>query len=190
MITERDMKTLEVLTQLRFMTVKQIQETIFSKKSPSISYKRLDHLIKCKLIKRKYYNLGEKSNAYVYYLDKPPKKKNLKHELLVSQFVTELIKQGHEILDIEKTPIYKGFIPDLIIKFRKKDGSIRHLFLEVQLSKHDCINKYYNINPNNDPEIPNILYVITDKPQENHQIRNLRIVVDNLQMSKLRDYFN
>ena len=116
------MKTLEVLTQLRFMTVKQIQETIFSKKSPSICYKRLDHLIKCKLIKRKYYNLGEKSNAYVYYLDKAPKKKNLKHELLVSQFVTELIKQDFEILDIEKTPIYKGFIPDAIIKF--KTGSL------------------------------------------------------------------
>ena len=190
MITERDLRILELLTQLRFMTVKQIQDIIFSKKSPSICYKRLDHLIKCKMINRKYYNLKEKSNAYVYYLDKPPKKKNLKHELLVSQFVTELIKQGHEILEMEKTPVYKGFIPDAIIKFRKMDGSIKHLFLEVQLSKHNCISKYYNINPNNDPEIPNILYVITDKPQENHQIRNLRIVVDNLQMSKLRDYFN
>ena len=190
MITERDMKTLEVLTQLRFMTVKQIQDTIFSNKSPSVSYKRLDHLIKCKMIKRKYYNLGEKSNAYVYYLDRPPKKSQVKHELLVTQFVTELIKQGFEILEIEKMPVYRGFIPDLIIKFRKKDGSIRHLFVEVQLSKHDCINKYYNINPNNDPDIPNILYVITDKPQENHQIRNLRIVIDDLDMHKLQFYFS
>lgn len=190
MITQRDLQLLELLTSVRYMTVKQIQNTIFPNKSPSISYKRLDHLIKCKMINRKYYNLKEKTNAYVYYLDKPPKKKNLKHELLVSQFVTELIKQGHEILDIEKTPIYKGFIPDAIIKFRKKDGSIRHLFLEVQLSKHNCIDKYYNINPNNNPDIPNILYVITDKPQENHQIRNLRIVIDDLDMHKLQFYFS
>lgn len=108
----------------------------------------------------------------------------------MSQFVTELIKQGYEILEIEKTPIYKGFIPDAIIKFRKKDGSIKHLFLEVQLSKHSIYEKYYNINPDKDPSIPNILYVITDKPQENHQIRNLRIVVDDLEMHKLQFYFS
>ena len=190
MITQRDIQLLELLTSVRYMTVKQIQDTIFSKKSPSISYKRLDHLIKCKLIKRKYYNLGEKSNAYVYYLDKPPKKKNLKHELLVSQFVTELIKQGHEILEMEKTPIYKGIIPDAIVKFKKTDGSIKHLFLEVQLSKHSIYEKYYNINPNKDPDIPNILYVVTDKPQENHQIRNLRIVIDTLDFKKLKFYFS
>ena len=33
--------------------------------------------------------------------------------------VTELIKQGYEILEMEKSPIYKGFIPDAIIKFKK-----------------------------------------------------------------------
>ena len=98
MITERDMKILEALTQLRFMTVKQIQDTIFSNKSPSICYKRLDHLKKCKMINRKYYNLEEKSNAYVYYLDKAPKKKNLKHELLITQFYIELRKMNYEVL--------------------------------------------------------------------------------------------
>lgn len=189
MITERDMKILELLTQLRFMTVKQIQDTIFSNKSPSICYKRLDHLKKCKMINRKYYNLEEKSNAYVYYLDKAPKKKNLKHELLVSQFVTELIKQGYEILEMEKSPIYKGFIPDAIIKFRKKDGSVRHLFLEVQLSKHDCISKYYNINPNADETIPKYLWVVTDQPQQQHSIRNLRIIIDDINFTKLKNYF-
>lgn len=190
MITERDMKILELLTQLRFMSTNQIKDIIFSNVSPSVCYRRLDHLIKCKMINRKYYNLDKKSNAYVYYLDKPPRKKNLKHELLVSQFVTELFKQGHEIIEVGKAPIFKGIIPDAIIKFKKKNGSIKHLFLEIQLSKHDCIEKYYNINPNNDTDIPNILYVITDKPQENHQIRNLRIVIDDLDMHKLQFYFS
>lgn len=189
MITERDMMILELLTKLRFMTVKQIKDIIFPKVSPSVCYRRLEYLTTNKMINRKYYNLDKKTNAYVYYLDKPPKKKSLKHELLVSQFVTELIKQGHEIIEIEKGPIYRGIIPDAIIKFKKVDGSIKHLFLEIQLSKHDCISKYYNINPNKDPNIPEILYVITDKPQENHQIRNLRIVIDTLDFKKLQFYF-
>lgn len=190
MITDRDKKLLITLTQLRYMTVKQIKDIIFPNVSPSVCYKRLEYLATNKMINRKYYNLDKNTNAYVYYLDKPPKKKNLKHELLVSQFVTELIKQGHEILEIEKTPIYKGIIPDVIIKFKKADGSIKYLFLEVQLSKHDCIKKYYNINPTGESNIPNILYVITDKSQEDHQIRNLRIVVDDLEMHKLNFYFS
>ncbi len=189
MITERDMKTLEVLTQLRFMTVKQIQETIFSKKSPSICYKRLDHLIKCKLIKRKYYNLGEKSNAYVYYLDKAPKKKNLKHELLISQFYVELKKLNYEILSFEKTPIYKGFIPDGIVTFKTDKQQVKKVFLEVQLSQHSVYEKYYNINPNVDPNIPSYLWIVTDQEQQQHQIRNLRIIIDDLKMTKLKNYF-
>ena len=190
MITDRDKKLLITLTQLRYMTVKQIKDIIFPNVSPSVCYKRLEYLATNKMINRKYYNLDKNTNAYVYYLDKPPKKKNLKHELLVSQFVTELIKQGHEILEIEKTPIYKGIIPDVIIKFKKADGSIKYLFLEVQLSKHSIYEKYYNINPNKDPDIPNILYVVTDKLQENHQIRNLRIVIDTLDFKKLKFYFS
>ena len=190
MITERDMKILELLTQLRFMTVKQIQDTIFSNKSPSICYKRLDHLKKCKLIKRKYYNLGEKSNAYVYYLDKAPKKAHLKHELLITQFYVELKKLNFEILYFEKTPIFNGFIPDGIVEFKTDKGQVKKVFLEVQLSKHSVYEKYYNINPNADETIPKYLWVVTDQPQQQHSIRNLRIVVDNLQMSKLRDYFN
>ena len=188
MITERDMKTLEVLTQLRFMTVKQIQETIFSKKSPSICYKRLDHLIKCKMIKRKYYNLEEKSNAYVYYLDKAPKKKNLKHELLISQFYVELKKLNYEILSFEKTPIYRGFRPDAIVEFKTDKNQVKKVFVEIQLSQHSVYEKYYNINPTNDPNIPRYLWVVTYHPQQ-HQIRNLRIIVDDLKMTKLKNYF-
>ena len=190
MITERDMRILELLTQLRFMTVKQLKDTIFPNVSPSICYRRLEHLIKCKLIKRKYYNIGTKTNSYIYYLDKAPSKKIIRHELLITQFVAELMKLGYEILEVEKAPIYKGFKPDAIVKFKKQDGTIKHLFLEVQLSKHSIYEKYYNINPNNDTAIPNILYVVTDQPQQDHKIRNLRIVVDNLKMDKLKFYFS
>ena len=142
------------------------------------------------MIKRKYYNLGEKSNAYVYYLDKAPTKKNLKHELLISQFYVELKKLNFEILSFEKTPIYKGFRPDAIVEFKTDKGQVKKVFLEVQLSKHSIYEKYYNINPNNDDAIPKYLWVVTDKQQQEHQIRNLRIIVDDLKMNKLKNYFS
>ena len=163
---------------------------IFPNLNPSVCYRRLNYLTDNKLLLRKYYNLGGNSNSYVYYLDRPPKKKSVKHELLVTQFIVELTKQGHEILEIDKTPIYHGIKPDLIVKFKKLDGTIKHLFLEIQLSRHSCITKYYNINPIGRADIPNILYVVTDKPQKEHLIRNLRIVIDDLEMHKLSFYFS
>ena len=189
MITDRDRRILALLSELRYMTTKQIQEIFFSNVNPSISYKRLDHLIKCNLIKRKYFNIDKKKNVYVYYLDKPPTKKALLHELLLSEFVAELIRQGNEILEIEKAQFYKGIIPDGVIKFKKRDGTIKHVFVEVQLSKHDCISKYHNINPNGNQDTPNQLWVITDKPQEEHKIRNLRIIIDDIELTKLQRYF-
>ena len=189
-MTDRDFRILKLLTELRYMTTKQIREVVFPNLNPSVCYRRLNYLTDNRLIYRKYYNLGGNSNSYVYYLDKAPLKRNISHELLISQFVVELIKQGHKILEIDKTPIYHGIKPDLIVKFRKLDGAIKHLFLEVQLSSHNCISKYYNINPTGRADIPNILYVVTDKPQENHLIRNLRIVIDDLEMHKLSFYFS
>ena len=190
MVTERDMKVLELLTQLRYMTTRQLKDTIFKDVSYSVAYRRLNYLSSNKLINRKYYNIDKNTNSHVYYLDRPPSKKNLEHELLITQFVVELIKQGHKILEIDKAPIYKGFIPDAIIKFKKADESIRHLFLEVQLSRYSIYEKYYNINPTGRADIPNILYVVTDKPQKPIQIRNLRIVIDDLEMHKLSFYFS
>ena len=190
MITNRDMRVLELLTQLRYMTTKQLKDTIFKDVSYSVCYRRLSYLSGNKLINKKYYNIDKNTNSHVYYLDYLPSKKNLKHELLVSQFVVELTKQGHDILEIEKTPIYKGIKPDLIVKFRKSDGTIKHLFLEVQLSNHDTIGKYLNINSTGRGDIPNLLYVVTDKPQKPIQIRNLRIVIDTLDFKKLSFYFS
>ena len=66
---------------------------------------------------------------------------------------------------------------------------MKKVFLEVQLSKHDCISKYYNINPTNDPGIPGYLWVVTDQEQQQHSIRNLRIIIDDLKKKKKKNYF-
>lgn len=187
MITERDMRVLELLTQLRYMTTKQLKDTIFKDVSYSVCYRRLNYLSSNKLIYRKYYNLGKNTNSHIYYLDKAPLKRNISHELLISQFVIELIKQGHKILEIDKTPIYKGIKPDLIARIRTKNNKDRVIFLEVQLSKHDCISKYFNLY---EGDTPAILYIVTNNKIESKQIRNLRIVIDTLDFKKLQFYFS
>lgn len=190
MTTIRDLQVLEFLTATRIASTRQIQESFFPGLNPSISYDRLKYLADNKFLKRNFYRIEPNRNSYVYYLDKKPSKKTIRHDLLITQFYVELKKLNFEILSFEKTPIYKGFRPDAIVEFKTDKNQVKKVFLEVQLSKHSVYEKYYNINPNADETIPKYLWVVTDQPQQQHSIRNLRIVVDNLQMSKLRDYFN
>lgn len=187
MVTERDMKVLEILTQLRYMTTRQLKDTIFKDVSYSVCYRRLTYLSSNKLINRRYYNIDKNTNSYVYYLDRPPSKKNLAHELLISQFIVELITQGHEILEINKAPIYKGIKPDMIVRIRTKNNKDRVIFLEVQLSKHDCVSKYFNLYRG---DTPAILYVATNNKIDPPQIRGMRVVIDDVNFKKLSFYFS
>ena len=189
MTTIRDLQVLEFLTATRIASTRQIQESFFPGLNPSISYDRLKYLADNKFLKRNFYRIEPNRNSYVYYLDKKPSKKTIRHDLLITQFYVELKKLNYEILSFEKTPIFNGFIPDGIVTFKTDKNQVKKMFLEVQLSKHDCISKYYNINPTNDPRIPSYLWVVTDQEQQQHSIRNLRIIIDDLKMTKLRNYF-
>lgn len=186
-MTDRDFKILQLLTSIRYATTRQIQEIIFPTVNKSVCYKRLSYLINNKMIYRKYFNLGGNSNSYVYYLDKPPKKSIIKHELLISQFLVELTKLGLDILEVGKGQIYRGIRPDLIARIRTKAGKERMIFLEVQLSRHNCIEKYYNLY---DGEIPAILYIATNNKVDPPQIRGMRCVIDTLDFKKLSFYFS
>ena len=186
-MTNRDLEILELLTTVRYATTRQLREIIFPNLNPSVCYKRLNCLIDNKLLLRKYYNLAKNTNSYVYYLDRPPKKSIVKHELLVTEFIVQLVKLGHELLEVGKTPIYRGIKPDLVVKMRTRDGRERVVFLEVQLSKHDTITKYFNLYSG---EIPAILYIVTENKLEQPMIRNMRCVIDDLSFNKLAFYFS
>ena len=188
-MTERDLLVLQFLTSVRAASTRQIQESFFNGLNPSVSYNRLKYLTDNKFVKRKYMHLDPNSNTHIYYLDKCPSKKAIRHELLITQFYVELKKLNFEILSFEKTPIFNGFIPDGIVTFKTDKQQVKKMFLEVQLSKHDCISKYYNINPNAAADVPGYLWVVTDQEQQQHSIRNLRIIIDDLKMTKLRNYF-
>ena len=181
---ERDIKILEFMTQVRYCTNENIQDVFFQGLNHNICYRRLNYLIDCKLIKRKYYHVDNK-NIYVYYLDKKPSKRLLQHELLVTQFLVSLIKQGYELLSFEKTPKVADIIPDGVVSFKSGD-KVRQLFLEVQLSSGDCIKKYRNIKRKVDYKLPSTLYIITDKEIKYTPLREINILIDDLNMNKLK----
>ena len=181
---ERDIKILEFMTQVRYCTNENIQDVFFQGLNHNVCYRRLNYLIDCKLIKRKYYRYMNK-NIYVYYLDKKPSKRLLQHELLVTQFLVSLIKQGYEILSFEKTPKVADIIPDGVVTFKSGD-KVKQLFLEVQLSSGDCIKKYRNIKRKVDYKLPSTLYIITDKEIKYTPLREINILIDDLNMSKLK----
>ena len=165
---ERDIKILEFMTQVRYCTNENIQDVFFQGLNHNVCYRRLNYLIDCKLIKRKYYHVDNK-NVYVYYLDKKPSKRLLQHELL----------------SFEKTPRVADIIPDGVISFKSGD-KIKQLFLEVQLSPNDCILKYSNIKNKVSYDIPSTLYIITNQQMKYTKIRGLDIIIDDLNFSKLK----
>lgn len=190
-MTDRDLMILSFLTDVRVCTKNQIQELYFKDVHNNVCLRRLKYLTDNKMISRSYFNLGGNVNSYVYYMDKKPSKRTLKHELLITEFYLELCKNGFEIISFEKSPLIAGIIPDAIIKFRRpKHQEEKYIFLEVQLSPHDCIKKYFNIRSKVKRDIPNTLYIITDQEIKNTQLRDLRVVIDNLDFKKVKTYFS
>jgi len=189
------MKILKFISDVRVCTNEDIQQAFFEGLSMNICYRRLNYLIDCKLVKRSYFNMGKNKNIYVYYLDKKPSVKILNHDLLITKFLVNLINQGYEILEFEKSPcigetISDSIIPDAIVKFKSSNDKVKHIFLEVQISNHDCVKKYYNIRSKVKDDIPNTLYIVTNQEIKNTKLRDLKVVIDDLNFNKVKFYFS
>ena len=176
-MTDREIKILQFLSQTRIATTKQIQMMYFNNVHHTICYNKLNGLIDKKLLKRKYYNISPHKNSYVYYLDKAPSKRNLQHDLLITEFMVQLTLNGYEIISFEKSPIIGGIVPDAEI-WTDKGG----IFLEVQLSPHECIKKYFNLKHKVERDIPSTLYIVTNQKIDTPKLRDMRIIIDNLSM--------
>lgn len=188
-MTERDLKILQFISDTRYCTHKQIKDALFSNVSDRVCYRRLDYLADSKLIKRSYYHI-DKKNIYIYYLDKKPKKRILKHDLLITQFYVELLKCGFDVIEFDKNPSIQGIVPDAIAKFRTNNNSVKSTFLEIQLSGHDCINKYYGIKNKTEEDLPSTLYIVTNSELNIPKSRKLSIVADDTNFKKLKFYFS
>ena len=70
----------------------------------------------------------------------------------------------------------------------KKNNRIKRILLEVQLSPHDCISKYYNFKEviinNTNWEVMPLLYVINNQGLDKKLI-DMKVIYDNVKIEKV-----
>lgn len=192
-MTERDLKVIDLLNRVDVATREQIQRVVYPNTHINVPIRRLKFMNDNKYIKRSYYNLGGRTNAYVYYLNKKPSKRNIKHNLLITEFIIRVIEVS-QVLEIKTNFKIGNIIADSYIRYKDTEGKIRHIFLEVQLSNKviDCTNKYKNIKNDILEEQPNWgtiprLIVITDLKHEETKIKGVTIKYDTLEIKNIRE---
>ena len=192
-LPDRDKKTIELIEKIGPLTREQIQRVLFKNVHLNVPNRRLTLLTDNKLIKRAYYQLEQHKNVYVYYSNKKPSKRNIKHEIMVSEFITNVMAIC-EVLEVETHYTIGNIISDAYMRYKDSEGKVRSLFLEVQLSNkvNDCISKYKDIkniilDERKDWQTIPRLIVITDLEHNNEQMKNIRIKYDTTEMNNLRD---
>lgn len=192
-LPERDKRTIELIEKLGLLTREQIQRVLFKNVHMNVPNRRLALLTDNKLIKRAYYQIEAHKNVYVYYLGKKPAKRNIKHEIMVSEFLTNVMAIC-DVIDVKTHFVIGDVIADAYIKYRDSENKVRRAFLEVQLSNKvdDCVSKYKNIKNailDEKPKwsvIPRLI-VITDLKHNNEQLKGMRIKYDTTDMKNLRE---
>lgn len=191
-LVTRDKKIIELIEKVGVITREQVQRVLFKKVHQNIPMRRLSHLTENKLIKRSYYQIEEHKNVYVYYLGKKPSKRNIRHEITVTEFITNVMAIT-DVLEVNTHYEIGNIIADGYIKYKDSEGKIRRLLLEVQLSNkvNDCVEKYKDIKNlilYNRPDWQTIprLIVITDLPHQEDQLKNVKVKYDTKDMKNLR----
>ncbi|MFI3211578.1 MAG: hypothetical protein R3Y64_11095 [Peptostreptococcaceae bacterium] len=191
MIVERDLKIVEFIDLVELATNKHIQELFFENVNNVVCSRRLaklanvEYIKRCKLDSNKYYYYGNDS--------KKPNIRLVRHDLLLTDYLVELIKLGANIIDFKRNLVIDNVICDGFIKF-KLDDKIYTQVLEVQLSNKisDCIDKYsdfktkiYNAKLNDRFEIIPTIICLTDlKDKVNLKGYRVRYLDTNLQNLK------
>ena len=192
-LVTRDKNIIELIEKVGVITREQVQRVLFKNVHQNIPMRRLSYLSENKLIKRAYYQIEEHKNVYVYYLGKKPSKRNIRHEITVTEFITNVMAIT-DVLEVNTHYVLGDIIADGYIKYRDSEGKIRRLLLEVQLSNRvgDCINKYNDIkkiildNRSGWQTIPRII-VITDLEHNNEQLKHMKVKYDTTDMENLRE---
>lgn len=192
-LVTRDKNIIELIEKVGVITREQVQRVLFKNVHQNIPMRRLSYLSENKLIKRAYYQIEEHKNVYVYYLGKKPSKRNIRHEITVTEFITNVMAIT-DVLEVNTHYVLGDIIADGYIKYRDSEGKIRRLLLEVQLSNKvgDCINKYNDIKRiilDNRPDWQTIprLIVITYLEHNNEQLKHMKVKYDTTDMENLRE---
>ncbi|MGL4450446.1 MAG: hypothetical protein ACRCTZ_04560, partial [Sarcina sp.] len=141
MATRKD-KTLELVNTVHYCTRRQIQELYYKDTNVRYCNRSLKELVDNKQLKRRYYNIEENTNSYVYYKNKALSKRLIRHDLLISETIVQFMK-NYSIKEVLKIPKIDDVIPDAMVVIRT-GYSLQPVLIEVQLSPNDCFTKYYN----------------------------------------------
>jgi hypothetical protein len=191
---DRDMKVLEFVSLVRVCTREQVQQMFFKDVHQNVAMRRLKYLSDADYIRRDTYNLdkNKRRNAYVYYMDRKPGKKIVKHDLIVTDVIVKFIQEGYEIIEFERSCKIGNIIPDALIKI-KKNGRVKRIILEVQISPNDCLSKYHNFREvvieNTNWQVMPVLYVVNNQ-NLNKKLNDIKVVYDNLNLEKVGDFID
>lgn len=191
---DRDMKVLEFVSLVRVCTREQVQEMFFKDVHQNVAMRRLKYLADADYIRRDTYNLdkNKRRNAYVYYMDRKPGKKIVKHDLIVTDVIVKFLQEGYEIIEFERSCKIGNIIPDALIKV-KKNGRVKRIILEVQISPNDCLSKYHNFREvvieNTNWQVMPVLYVVNNQ-NLNKKLNDIKVVYDNLNLEKVGDFID
>lgn len=198
-IKDRDRKIINFIEANKVATSKNIAELFFNNGSKNyhiVALRRLGQLVSYGKIKSKPAHLNKHGRPMtIYFIDKPPKNKNLKHAIAISNFTTELIKNGVEIVDVDtETYITESIRPDGIYKVIYNNK--KRLFLvEFEITKEFNTFKYeYMLKKelwkDSFKKVPRIVCVSKKPPKESIDLDIIHLDPDlnniNILLSKLK----
>lgn len=177
MITTRDYKVIDFLTDFKIARTSTIQELFYP--TYRVATQRLNQLANSGVIQRER---GSVSLEYCYYINKP---KQFRHALILTDFYREL----HKIADIKKfipEPTLGSIRPDAVVGYVLNGESYVSL-VEVEISNKGFDNiKYEKFNWESffdwEPEI----IVITNKRCECKRYKIRKIDLE-LNLAPLKD---
>lgn len=185
----RDKNVINFMHLVELATKEQIQKLYFEGVHPNICMRRLKKISEDGYIER----FKHGGNMFVYYVGKKPSKRLINHDLYITDFVVEMIKNGFEILEFKKSFTIGNIISDAYVKYRDPEGNQRHCVLEIQLSNkvEDCVNKYKGFknvildNRKDWSSIPRVI-VITDMTQR-IDLKGVKVLYDTTELKNINE---
>ena len=172
-LMDRDKEIIEFVKTCGIVDTKTISKIYFNN-GLRATQRRLKILSDNKYLKRvEKTEIGEQN---LFYLGKKPKQ--IKHRLLFTKLIGELVDNGAEILKVRSAFKTGNLITDGLVGC-KINGEFRMFFVEVDLTKYFKIKKYEELYYHREwkklfPFFPEIL-AITDKKVEESENKNIKI---------------
>lgn len=185
----RDKNVIDFIHLVELATKEQVQKLYFENVHKNICMRRLKKISEDGYVER----FKHGGNTFIYYVGKRPSKRLINHDLHITDFVVEMMKNGFEILEFKKSFVIGNIISDAYIKYMDPEGKQRHCVLEIQLSNkvEDCINKYKGFknvildNRKDWSSIPRVI-VITDMTQR-IDLKGVKVLYDTTELKNINE---